>query len=125
MGFRVISLHHVQITVPREREAAALAFYRDLLGLPEVPQPDAQARRGGAWFRLPGLEIHLKPEDTGADAALASKRHICLAVDDLSACRTALHRAGVELLPDERPIPGVARFFVRDPGGNRVEIMQG
>jgi len=124
MSFRIISLHHVQITVPRAVETSALRFYREVLGLPEIPQPESQASRGGAWFRLPDFEIHLKPEDIETTHTHASKRHVCLMVDDLEACRTALQDEGVEILPDGRPIPGVRRFFVRDPGGNRVEITQ-
>lgn len=124
MPFRVISLNHVQITVPRAAEAASVRFYRDLLGLPQLVRP-AQGRQEGTWFQLPGFRIHLTVEDAGAAGAGASRRHVCLAVDDLAACRRAMDRSGIEMLPDERPIPGVERFFVRDPGGNRLEIMQG
>ena len=45
-------LHHVQVTVPRDDEAAAIDFYGRLLGLPEIAQPPSQASQGGAWYRL-------------------------------------------------------------------------
>ena len=32
--------------------------------------------------------------------------------------------AGVEIIADPRPVPGTARFYVRDPGGNLFEIAQ-
>jgi hypothetical protein len=32
--------------------------------------------------------------------------------------------AGIEILPDDIPTPGWNRFYVRDPGGNRLEIAQ-
>jgi catechol 2,3-dioxygenase-like lactoylglutathione lyase family enzyme len=32
--------------------------------------------------------------------------------------------AGIEIIPDERPIAGQPRFYVRDPGGNLIEIAQ-
>lgn len=125
MAFRVTGLHHVQITVPHAAEAAAIRLYRDLLALPEIPQPRAQAGQGGVWLQLPNGELHLKPEDIDAAATRGSKRHVCLAMDDLAACRTAMETAGLEILPDERPIPGMARFVVRDPGGNRLEVTPG
>ena len=45
------------------------------------------------------------------------ERHFGLVVDDKEAARRTLEEAGVELLP--------GRFFdVRDPSGNRVQIVQ-
>ena len=32
--------------------------------------------------------------------------------------------AGFEIIPDPRPMPGAERFYVRDPGGNQLEIVQ-
>jgi catechol 2,3-dioxygenase-like lactoylglutathione lyase family enzyme len=117
-------IHHVQVTVPRAQEAAALAFYRDVLGLRELPQPDLQAAQGGAWFAAGNAELHLKSEDISLEETRRSKRHVCLAVHDVDAAIAAFRGNGVEILPDERPIPGVKRCFVRDPGGNRIEITE-
>jgi catechol 2,3-dioxygenase-like lactoylglutathione lyase family enzyme len=57
------SPHHVQLAMPRGREAEARAFYADLLGLAEIDKPPALAARGGAWFRADTLELHLGVED--------------------------------------------------------------
>lgn len=117
-------LDHVQITVPADREAEAVAFYGGLLALPEIPQPDAQAAAGGAWYDAGGAQIHLKPDATTRDEHRRSKRHAALRVSDLDAVEALLRAAGAEFLPDSRPIPGVRRLFVRDPGGNRLELVQ-
>jgi len=117
-------LDHVQITVPADLEEAARAFYGGLLALPEVRQPDAQAAAGGAWYAAGGGQVHLKPDVTTADEHRRSKRHVALRVDDLDAAEAMLRAAGTEVLPDTRPIPGVRRIFVRDPGGNRLELVQ-
>jgi predicted enzyme related to lactoylglutathione lyase len=53
-----------------------------------------------------------------------SKRHVCYAVTDLAKAEERFRGAGVEILPDDMPMPGCSRFYVRDPGGNRLEIAQ-
>jgi catechol 2,3-dioxygenase-like lactoylglutathione lyase family enzyme len=118
-------LHHVQVTVPCEDEAAVIAFYGRLLGLEEIAQPPSQASQGGAWYRLGNAELHLKPDDISREETRRSRRHVCLAVSDIEALQSKLVAAGVEMLSDARPIPGVRRFFARDPGGNRIEITEG
>ena len=117
----VTALHHVNVTVPTELEAAAKEFYGSVLGLKQVPKP-AAARQIGAWYQIGGNQLHLSVED-GANGALSS-RHVCFTVSDLDAAEKRFRAAGVEIIPDPRPIPGSARFYVRDPGGNQLEIVQ-
>lgn len=35
-----------------------------------------------------------------------------------------MREASIEIIPDNRPIDGWRRFYVRDPGGNRIEIVE-
>jgi hypothetical protein len=43
----------------------------------------------------------------------------------MTARANAMFRAaGVERIPDDHPLRGWSRFYVRDPGGNRIEIAQ-
>ncbi len=35
-----------------------------------------------------------------------------------------MREAGIDVIPDNRPIDGWRRFYVRDPGGNRIEIAE-
>jgi catechol 2,3-dioxygenase-like lactoylglutathione lyase family enzyme len=121
MALRIVRIDHVQITVPREVEAEALRFYGEVLGLERIPKPPEAAKRGGAWFRHGGMQVHVSLES--ADPAQhESRRHVCYAVANLDEARAALEGAGVAILDDPRPEPGLARFYVFDPGGNRVEI---
>ena len=111
---------HVNLSVDDVERARA--FYGDLLGLPPAPRP-ASAGRAGCWFHAgTGVEIHIS-EEHGTDNH-TSKRHVALVVDDgdLDALRDHLARAGVPLEEDARPLPGVRRFFARDPAGNRIEL---
>jgi catechol 2,3-dioxygenase-like lactoylglutathione lyase family enzyme len=45
-------------------------------------------------------------------------------VENLKRAQEYLKDGGVEILPDPRPIPGTNRFYVRDPGGNLIEITE-
>ncbi|HEY3026057.1 MAG TPA: VOC family protein [Pyrinomonadaceae bacterium] len=114
-------LHHVNVTVPPDLEAATKTFYGAVLGLEELPKP-LGTRKSGAWYQIGPVQLHLSIED-GADGSLSS-RHICFAVVDLGAAERRLQDARVEIIADDRPIPGVPRFYVRDPGGNRIEIVE-
>lgn len=117
----VTTLHHVNVTVPAELEAATKEFYGSVLGLQQVPKP-AASRQSGAWYQVGATQLHLSVED-GTDNA-ASSRHVCFAVDDLAATEKRFRDAGVKIVPDARPVPGSPRFYVRDPGGNQLEIGQ-
>jgi catechol 2,3-dioxygenase-like lactoylglutathione lyase family enzyme len=115
------NIHHVNVTVPKALEDAAKHFYGTVLGLLEVPKPGESRGRGGAWYQLGDTQLHLSLEDGLTEI---SKRHICYTVSDLDQAEASFRSAGVEILPDEQPTPGWKRFYVRDPGGNRLEIAQ-
>ncbi len=116
----LLSIDHVQLAMPLDGEAAARRFYGDVLGLREVPKPAALAGRGGCWFAGPvGLAVHLGVEDPFTPAA---KAHPCFVVADLASAREHLSAAGVAFEPDDSGL-GVARAYVRDPFGNRIELV--
>lgn len=117
------AIHHVNVTVPRALEAEAKHFYSVVMGLEEVPKPPESRGRGGAWYQLGSLQLHLSLEDGLGDACI-SKRHVCYTVEDLAHVEQQFREAGVEIVPDDLPVPGWNRFYVRDPGGNRLEIAQ-
>jgi catechol 2,3-dioxygenase-like lactoylglutathione lyase family enzyme len=100
--------------------AKARAFYRGVLGLREIPKPrtfDFVA----LWFELGGgrtLHLLQKPQpDT------RSPRHFALGVADAVAAREHVRACGVEI-QETGPIPHCDRFFVHDPDGNRIELIQ-
>lgn len=121
MGIGITKLNHVNVTVPAELEEAAKRFYSSLLGLEEIPKPAGTRQGMGAWYQLGESQIHLSVEED-VDSA-ASDRHVCYQVSDIETAKAAFVSAGVAIAPDSRPLPG--RFFVRDPGGNLLEITQG
>ena len=117
------SLHHVNVTVPRSLEEAAKHFYGDVMGLQEVPKPEASRARGGAWYQLGQMQLHLSVEEPRGENC-TSKRHVCYTVSDLAEAEQRFRNASIEIVPDDMPTPGWSRFYVRDPGGNRLEIAQ-
>ena len=117
------AIHHVNVTVPRSLESQAKHFYGVVMGLQEVSKPEESRGRGGAWYQLGAMQLHLSLED-GLGEHCISKRHVCYTVADLAQAEQQFRDAGVEILPDDIPTPGWSRFYVRDPGGNRLEIAQ-
>ncbi len=117
----IIGIHHVQITILPTDEAAAQAFYIDLLGLAEIEKPDSLKGRGGFWVQVGDRQLHVGVED-GVDRR-RTKAHVAYQVDDLDAWRKRLTTAGIAPL-ESVPIPGFGRFECRDPFGNRLEFIQ-
>src|SRR2546428_6013626 len=97
----VNQLHHVNVTVPAELEAATKEFYGSVLGLQQVPKP-AASRPSGAWYQIGSTQLHLSVED-GAEGAHSSS-HVCFTVDDLAAAEKRLRAATVEIIPTPRPV---------------------
>jgi catechol 2,3-dioxygenase-like lactoylglutathione lyase family enzyme len=116
----VTQLHHVNVTVPAELEQAAKDFYGSVLGLNQVPKP-AAARQNGAWYQIGDNQLHLSVEEETNDL---SSRHICFWVFDLAETEKRFRDAGVQIVSDRQPVPGTSRFYVRDPAGNQLEIVQ-
>jgi catechol 2,3-dioxygenase-like lactoylglutathione lyase family enzyme len=112
-------LHHVQVSCPPGGEAAARAFYGDVLGLPEVAKPPVLAARGGVWFRDRDVELHVGVEDPFTPAG---KAHPALLVDDIDAVAKAVESAGHAVTWDG-DLPGRRRFYTHDGHGNRIEIL--
>ena len=115
------AVHHVQISIPKGAEDDARAFYKDILGLREIPKPASLTGRGGFWLELGATQIHFGAED-GVDRH-KTKAHAAYLVDDLEEWRQKLATHGCEVI-NGIPISGYERFEFRDPFGNRVEFLQ-
>jgi catechol 2,3-dioxygenase-like lactoylglutathione lyase family enzyme len=116
----VTGIDHVQVAAPAGCEAEARAFYGELLGLEELPKPDALATRGGCWFRAGVQELHVGVEEPFVPAR---KAHPSFVVSDLDGLAARLKQEGIEVAYGEL-IPGTRRFETADPFGNRLEFRQ-
>src|ERR1044072_5147657 len=123
MPIEIIQVNHVNVTVPAALESAAKHFYGVVLGLHEIPKPEGTRQNMGAWFDLgSSMQLHLSIEDGVANEM--SDRHVCYQVADIAAADRHFREAGGEIIAARRPVRGQSRFFVRDPGGNMLEITQ-
>jgi methylmalonyl-CoA/ethylmalonyl-CoA epimerase len=128
------TLEHVGIAVADL--AAALAFYRDALGLEVSPPEDVTSQRVRAHFIEAGqasLELLEATADDSPIARYVAKRgpgihHITLRVDDVAAVLARLKARGVRLI-DETPRTGahgalVAFIHPASAHGVLVELTQ-
>lgn len=122
---RVLGLQHEALPFPGGGDAfdQARRFYGDALGLAELAAP-AEFGSSVIWFSAGEQELHLFVEMPGVAGNSKSHRHPCLQVDDLAAFRKHVETRGVETITAEPALPGRPRFFVMDPFGNAIELLE-
>jgi catechol 2,3-dioxygenase-like lactoylglutathione lyase family enzyme len=118
---RINQLNHVGIHVADVQRSCA--FYRDVLGLKEIPRPAFSF--DGAWFEFgPRQELHII---CGRDQPVVSQprgNHFALRVPDLAEAEAELRARRIDIIgPQLRP-DGVMQLFIRDPDGHTVELTQ-
>lgn len=111
-------IDHVQLAMPPGGEERARAFYGKFLGLPEVAKPVRLSRRGGCWFQGE-VSVHLGVEPNFVPAR---KAHPAFLVSSPQELRRRADEAGYATQGDDA-WPGVVRFYLLDPFGNRLEFL--
>ena len=119
-GWRVEGFHHVQLAMLPGGEEEAEAFYVGRLGFSSIPKPSPLEARGGCWFRSGDTELHLGVEDGFRPSA---KAHPALRVRGITALREALEGGGWRVEADTE-LDGHQRWHIRDPFGNRLELIE-
>lgn len=119
MQIRVKRLDHVQVCIPPGEEARARDFYGRVLGFLEIEKPAALKERGGLWFQVADIQLHI-----GVEAGVAkSKRHPAFEVEGLAEIREYFRQQEIEVR-EEIPVSGQHRLSFFDPFGNRIELME-
>ena len=116
-ALRVKAIDHCSVIITDVE--ASRHFYGEVLGLREIARPktfDFVA----LWYDLGNQHIHLLLKDR-ADSV--SARHFALRVADCQAAREYFRACGVPV-QETTPIPGADRFFIADPDGNRIEVIE-
>jgi catechol 2,3-dioxygenase-like lactoylglutathione lyase family enzyme len=116
-GIQVTHLDHVSVLVTDVERSRR--FYGELLGLREIASPRTFTFVV-VWYDLGGQHLHLLLKER---ADTVSPRHFALRVADAAAARAVFHDQGVAT-QETTLIPGADRFFVHDPDGNRIEVIQ-
>lgn len=105
------------------------SFYAEVIGLAELPSVGGV----GAAFRVPdgGVLLLFDP-----DSAIQPDRavpphgahgpgHIAFSVEDLTAWQKHLKDQDIQIEQEHAWPPGGRSLYVRDPGGNSVELVEG
>lgn len=117
-GLVVTHIDHVAVVITDV--ARSRTFYTGVLGLKEIPKPKT-FNFVALWYDLGGGHtLHLLLKDQPDPL---SPRHFCLRVTDAQAARRHFAEHGVPT-QETTLIPGADRFFVSDPDGNRIEVLQ-
>ena len=123
-------LHHVQMMMPPNGDESARAFWRDAVGLTEVPKPPAMADRPGCWFRgfnadgSVGVEIHVSVAEPFVPSHRAHPAIELDAAQQLDPLGERIEAAGFEVSREDRHnFEGYLRFHCFDGFGNRVEVL--
>ena len=129
---RGVRIAHVGIAVRALDQT--LPFYRDVLGMGEVPLDDADGARiaglaaGGPLVELLEAATPGSPIARFVDNRGPGIHHICFAVDDLDAALARCRAAGVRLI-DETPRIGaegkrIAFLHPASTGGVLIELTE-
>ena len=116
-GLQATHIDHVSVIITDVERSRR--FYRDVLGLKEIAKPKT-FDFVVLWFDLGNQHLHLLLKEK-PDAL--SPRHFALRVADVGAARGHFRAHSIPT-EETTPIPGADRFFLRDPDGNRIEIIQ-
>jgi glyoxylase I family protein len=116
-GLEITQIDHVSVLITDLERSRR--FYRDVLGLKEIAKPRTFAF-SVLWFDLGNQQLHLLLK---ARPDTVSPRHFALRVADVQQARAHFREHGIAT-EETTPIPGADRFFIHDPDGNRIEIIQ-
>jgi lactoylglutathione lyase len=119
---RATRINHVSLSA--HDVAESVRFYTDVLGMTPVATPDFGFPV--QWLALGEVQLHVF-EHTQREAPIS--HHVAIEVDDFASVLRTVRELGIEdretfghwlyRLPD-----GAAQLYLRDPGGNLIEIDQ-
>jgi lactoylglutathione lyase len=113
-----LRINHVSVSSPDQDESAR--FYAELFGARRIPAPNFGFRVD--WFEFGGTQLHIFPEDDGPPR----RHHFGVTVEDILPIYRRAQELGVidpvftdcvRVLED-----GAVQFYIRDPGGNLIEV---
>jgi lactoylglutathione lyase len=119
-------INHIAITVTDLQLSET--FYRDFIGLKQIPEPFNVGRH--AWFDIGSAELHvIKALEERRQPDREIGTHLCFSIKEMDAFMTKLDENGirysdfegnvgqVQLRPD-----GIRQIYFTDPDGYWIEI---
>jgi catechol 2,3-dioxygenase-like lactoylglutathione lyase family enzyme len=113
----VLVIRHITFEIHPDCVRRCVAFYA-LIGFREVQPPASLAERA-AWVQNGPTQVHLMRVE---NPVTLPKGHVAVLAEDYEATVARLRDAGHEVEPRTEHW-GAPRSYVRDPGGNLVELM--
>ena len=101
------------VDIPSRDVERSIAFYRDVLGLPQNPREPTEFEAGNVTLAI------WRPEDQGVEFQKSGAHGIALRVADVAAARAELEGKGVEFI-GERDSGVCNMAFFEDPDGNSL-----
>lgn len=115
-GLGLVHVNHV--VYPVRNLAASVAFYRDFLGVKEIPK--MVPNENIVWLQLPSkVMLHLIEHK---NFPALDPVHVAFEVEDLDAAEKALIERKIAIENKGIRKDGQRYVFFRDPDGNRVEL---
>jgi len=127
----VVEPRYTHVSIVAADLEASVAFYESVFGMERIPTPAFEERI--QWLACGDSQLHVVESDADPPAF----NHCAIHVDDFETVFRALREHGdaeIEALPGVGPgfvdgeppvyvLPsGAVQLYVRDPGGNRVEV---
>lgn len=114
------SFNHVAVEVKDLH--SALHFYMDILGLSELPMPKGVKENGISWLDMGNdLALHIVQKE---DAAPGKTAHIAIRIDDVNQWQKYLISRNIDIYQPQVEIYAAERIFIKDPSGNRLELVK-
>jgi len=101
------------VDIPSRDVERAIAFYRDVLELPQNPREPTEFEAGNVTLAI------LEPESMGVAFPESAAHGIALRVPDVAAARSELESRGIEFV-GERDSGVCDMAFFTDPDGNSL-----
>jgi len=112
-------LDHVSLNVTDR--ARSIAWYRDVLGLPQLNQPTEDGEP--VFLGMPGLQFGLfqaQRESPAREPESSGLRHVALVVDDLQSAQDRLREHGVDFNYEDHG--NALSVYFRDPDDHVLEL---
>ena len=133
--FKLGPMNHVGVAVPDIE--AAIKFYRDIMGVSDITEPEVLAPQGVkfAFVNLPTGQVELI-EPYGDSSPITKflgrnpkggQHHMCFEVDDIHAAKAIMEKRGMRVLSEPRiGAHGTLVVFLHpsDAGGVLIELME-
>ena len=120
MPFIFKAIDHIQLAAPKGSEETARKFFKNILGFDEVEKPEELKKRGGVWFEFGNYQIHIGIEEPFYPA---KKAHPAFEIENIEELKKHLVSNGIDVIEDDK-LPGAKRFYISDPFGNRMELLE-